>query len=155
MPLEKSGFMKATDLKKLSSELVESSKVGVVIPASIDRGVHECSAFSTRMKMKLPLQQTNVMVDNLAVTGNEMSVWNDPNDPIVCDSVEGVLQSVTELCTVEGSDKKPAAEARANSVESRGKVLLKLAIVASMSVVLGLATMLKLKWLQSVKIDII
>jgi len=66
-----------------------------------------------------------------------------------------VEDSNTEFCIVEDSDKNPAAEARANSVESRGKVLLKLAIVASMSVVLGLATMLKLKWLQSVKIDII
>jgi len=66
--------MKATDVKKSSSELVESSKVGVVIPASIDRGMHECSAHPTRMKMKLPLQQTNVMVDKLAVSGNKMSV---------------------------------------------------------------------------------
>jgi len=86
IPLENSVSMKASYLKKSSSELVESSKVGVVIPASTDRDVYECSAFSARMKMKLPLQQTNVMADNLAVTGNEMSVQNDPNDSIVCDS---------------------------------------------------------------------
>jgi len=55
LPLENSGSMKATDLKTLSSEPVESSKVGVVIPSSIKRCVHECSVHSARMKMNLPL----------------------------------------------------------------------------------------------------
>jgi len=36
--------MTATDLKELSSESVELSKIDVVIPASIERGEHECSA---------------------------------------------------------------------------------------------------------------
>ncbi len=56
MSLEKSTFSKETDKKKSSSELEEPSKVGAVLPASLDRGVHECSLFSARMKMKLPLQ---------------------------------------------------------------------------------------------------
>jgi len=31
------------------------------------------------MKMKLPLQQTNEMVEKLAAAGNKMSVQNDSN----------------------------------------------------------------------------
>jgi len=100
LPLENSGSMKATDLKTLSSEPVESSKVGVALPSSIERDVHECSVYLVRMKTKLPLQQTNEMVEKLAVSGNKMSVWNDSN---VCDSLENAVQSITELCIVEDS----------------------------------------------------
>jgi len=74
-PLENSGSMKATS----SSEPVESSKVNVVIPSSIKRCVHKCSVYPARMKMKLPLQQTNEMVEKLAAAGNKMSVQNDSN----------------------------------------------------------------------------
>jgi len=34
-------------------------------------------AYPARINMKLPLQQNNVMVDELAVAGNDTSVWND------------------------------------------------------------------------------
>jgi len=56
MVLEKSTVTKESDKKKSSSEPQEQSKVGAVLPASLDGGVHECSLFSARMKMKLPLQ---------------------------------------------------------------------------------------------------
>jgi len=56
MSLEKCTLSEDTDKKKSSSELEEPSNVGAVLPASLDGGVHECSLFSTRMKMKLPLQ---------------------------------------------------------------------------------------------------
>jgi len=37
--------------------------------------------------------------------------------PIVYDSIEGVVQSVTELCIAKESNKKPAAKAMASCVE--------------------------------------
>jgi len=46
-------------------------------PAAMERGVTECSAHTARMKMKLPLQQQNETVNKLAVTGKDISVWND------------------------------------------------------------------------------
>ena len=53
--------MTETDLKKLSSEPEELSKVDVVVSAPIESDVHKCSAYPARMKMKLPLQQNNVV----------------------------------------------------------------------------------------------
>jgi len=41
--------------------------------------------------------------------------------PIVDDSVEDIMQSVTELCIAEESDKKPAAKAKANFLVSLEK----------------------------------
>jgi len=73
-----------------------------------------------RMKMKLPLQQTNVVVEKLTFSGKETFVQNDA---IVCDSVEGVLQSVTELCISEDSNKKPATEAMPNSVPEQVEII--------------------------------
>jgi len=72
MVLEKSTVMKESDKKKSSSEPQEQSKVGAVLPASLDGGVHESSSFSARMKMKLPLQQTNVVVEKKTMSSNEM-----------------------------------------------------------------------------------
>jgi len=122
MLLDKSGSMKATDLKKLSSELVKSSKVGVVIPASIERGVYECSVYPARMKMKLPLQTTNEMVAKLAVAGNKHLYRMIPL--AICDSLGSVVQSVTELCIVDSSDKKPVAESWAKSVKELGEKII-------------------------------
>ncbi len=43
--------------------------------------------------------------------------------PIVDDSVEDVVQSVTELCIAEESGKEPAAKAKANSFDELGKII--------------------------------
>ncbi len=59
------------------------------------------------------------MVKKLAVAGNKTSVQNDSN---VCDSLENVVQSVTELCI--DSDKKPIAESRAKSVKELGDKII-------------------------------
>jgi len=93
------------------------------------------------------------------------------NDALVCDDVEGVIQSVTELCVSEDSNKKPAAEempnsapeqveiinevaeAMPNSVPEQWKSPMKLAPPMLMFVVLWLVTMLKLQWLLSMKIE--
>jgi len=56
MVLEKSTITKESAKKKSSSDPQEQSKVGAVLPASLDGGVHESSSFSVRMKRKLPLQ---------------------------------------------------------------------------------------------------
>jgi len=56
MSLGKSTFSKEADKKKSLSEPEEPSKVGAVLPALLDRGVHVCFSFPTIMKMKLPLQ---------------------------------------------------------------------------------------------------
>ena len=45
------------------------------------------------------------------------------NDAIVCDGVEGVIQSVTKLCVSEDSDKKLAAEVLPNSVPEHEEII--------------------------------
>ncbi len=65
------------------------------------------------MKLKLPLQQINLVVEKLTVSSKETFVQNDA---IVCDGVEIVQQSVTQLSITKDSNKKPAAEAIPNSV---------------------------------------
>jgi len=54
-----------------------ASKVGALLPVSLDRSVNECSLFSARMKLKLPLQQINVVVEKLTVSSKETFVQND------------------------------------------------------------------------------
>jgi len=116
MVLEKSIVTKDSDKKKSPSEPQEKSKVGVVLPASLDEGVHESLSFSARMKMKLPLQQTNVVVQKKTMSSNEMSLWND------ADCVKGIIQSVTELFVSKDSDKKPPAEVLPNSVAKHEEI---------------------------------
>jgi len=65
---------------------------------------------------------------------------------------QGVVQSVTELCFAEESNKKPAAEARADSIDELEKSL-KLPIPKLNVVMLWLITLLKLKWLMLMKTD--
>jgi len=116
MVLEKSTVTKESDKKKSSSEPQGQSKAGAVLPASLDRSVHEFSLVPARMKMKLPLQGTNEVVEKLSVSSKDAIVGNDA---IVTDIVEGVVQSVTELSVSEDRDKKPHAEAMPNSVQEQ------------------------------------
>jgi len=62
----------------------------------------------------------NVVVEKLTMSSNEMLSWNDA---IVCDGVEGVIQSVTELCVSEDSNKKPASEVLPNSVPEHKEIV--------------------------------
>jgi len=69
--------MTESDLKAPLSETNDISKVDVMILTAIEKGVNECTAYPTRMKIKLLLQQHNVTVDKLTVAGKDISVWND------------------------------------------------------------------------------
>jgi len=56
----------------------------------------------------------------LTISSNETLLWNDT---IVCDGVEDVIQSVTELCISQDSNKKPAAEVLPNYVPEQAEIV--------------------------------
>jgi len=89
--VEKTIVTKDSDKKRSASDPQGQRLVGAVLPDALDEGVHESLPFSARMKMKLPLQRTNVVVQKKSMSSNDMSLQNDA----AC--VEGIIQSVTEL----------------------------------------------------------
>jgi len=63
-------------------------------------------------KIQSSLSVASIVVDKEQGSSNMGLI----TQPIVCDSVEGVVWSVTELCIAKESNKKPAAKAVANHV---------------------------------------
>jgi len=114
--VEKTIVMKDSDKKKSASDPQGQRLVGAVLPDALDEGVHESLPFSARMKMKLPLQRTNVVVQKKSTSSNDTSLQNDA----AC--VEGIIQSVTELSVSKDSDKKTAAVVLPNSITDHEEV---------------------------------